>query len=121
MISYDGRRFRSTTHRPGAEAPVATYRQHGDLIWAEFAGGHVRQGSLTGIVAGDGDGVLDFTYTMVLSDGEVVAGRCRSIPHVLPDGRIRLAETWERYGERAAAGTSELEELTEPGPEPGVT
>src|SRR5262249_7978021 len=104
---YGGRRFRAAGH--GEQAPVATYRQRGDLVWADFAGGAVRRGSLTGLCRPDG--AVEFTYTMVLADGSVLAGHCRSIPEVLPDGRIRLHEQWERYGPHAAAGTSELEEI----------
>jgi hypothetical protein len=108
-IDYDGRRFRSTAHGPDADAPIALYRQEGDLLWAEFSGSDVRRGSLSGLSAGDG--TLQFTYTMVLADGEIVAGRCRSTPEVLPDGRIRLHEQWERYGPRASSGVSQLDEV----------
>jgi len=114
VIDYDGRRFRAAGH--GEQAPVATYRQRGDLVWADFGGGAVRRGSLTGLCARDDS--IEFTYTMVLTDGEVLAGRCRSTPEVLPDGRVRLHEQWERYGRHAATGTSELEEIgrhAEPG------
>jgi hypothetical protein len=107
VIDYNGRRFRSTAHGD-AEAALALYRQDGDLVWADFAGGNVRRGSLTGVCASDG--TLEFAYTMVLTGGDVVAGRCRSTPEVLDDGRIRLQETWERYGAHAASGVSTIEE-----------
>jgi hypothetical protein len=107
VIDYDGKRFRKVT--AGPEAPVAHYRQEGDLVWGSSAGGDVRRGSLTGLAAPDG--TLTFAYTMVLSDGRTVAGRCESVPEVLPDGRIRLNETWERYGPDADSGTSAIEEL----------
>lgn len=109
MIDYDGRRFRDAGHGPDTDAPVATYRQRGDLIWGGFSGGAVRRGSLNGLRRDDD--TLDFVYTMVLSDGSVLAGHCRSTPTVLADGRIRLHERWERYGRHAATGTSELEEV----------
>lgn len=109
MINYDGRRFRPVGHGADAEAPVATYRQSGDLLWAEFAGGDIRRGSLTGLCAADG--TLEFAYTMVLASGEVIAGRCTSSPELLADGRIRLHEKWERYGPHAARGVSELDEV----------
>jgi hypothetical protein len=48
---------------------------------------------------------------MVLADGELIVGRCHSFPSLLDDGRIRLTERWERYGPRAAAGVSHLEEI----------
>jgi len=107
MINYDGRRFQPTGHGP--DAPITTYRQDGDLLWADLFGGKVRRGALCGRC--DGEGVLDFTYSMVLKDGRVIAGHCRSTPEVLADGRIRLHEAWERYGPYAEAGVGELGEV----------
>src|SRR5215831_8082819 len=93
MVSYDGRTFRP--HGEGAHVPQARYHQDGNLIWGEFAGGHVRRGSLTGTCSPDG--TLDFAYCMVCDGGEIVSGRCRSTPRILADGRIRLTEEWERF------------------------
>lgn len=109
MIDYDGRRFRAVGHGP--EATIATYHQSGDLLWADFAGGTTRRGSLAGRCAENG--TLEFAYTMVLTSGEVISGRCVSTPEVLDDGRILLHEQWERYGPNAASGISEIEEVTE--------
>lgn len=108
MISYDGRTFRAQG-RPEGEAPVARYRQDGDLVWAEFAGGDVRRGALAGTCAPDG--TLEFAYSMVLTGGEVVSGCSISSPEVLADGRIRLHERFERYGRNAATGASCIEEI----------
>jgi hypothetical protein len=109
FIDYDQRRFASTAHGPDADAAVAIYHQDGDLLWADFSGSDVRRGFLSGLNAADG--TLEFTYTMVLEDGEIVAGRCWSVPEILPDGRIRLHERWERYGRNATSGVSQLEEV----------
>ena len=108
MINYDGRRFSPSPTTPG-RAAVADYHQREDLVWAEFAGGEVRRGSLAGTSAADG--VLQFAYCMVLTSGESITGVCRSIPEVLADGRIRLTEHWERFGAGADSGISTLEEL----------
>jgi peptide/nickel transport system substrate-binding protein len=110
VIDYDGRLFRAVGHGP--DAPVALYRQDGDLLWAEFAGGDVRRGSLSGLRSANG--TLEFAYTMVLTAGEVISGHCRSTPEVLADGRIRLHERWERFGPHANHGVSELEEVRGP-------
>ncbi len=107
MINYDGRRFQALG--AGGEAAVAVYRQSGDLLWGEFSGGETRRGALCGLCAPDGN--LDFTYTTVLTSGEVIAGRCLSTPQVLKDGRIRLHEKWERFGPNASTGVSEIEEI----------
>lgn len=107
MINYDGRRFQAV----GAtgEPAVAVYRQSGNLLWGEFAGGETRRGSLCGLCGRDGE--LEFAYTTVLASGEVISGRCLSTPQVLDDGRIRLHEKWERYGPNASSGISEIEEI----------
>jgi hypothetical protein len=107
-IRYDNRTFK-VADADGRDVPMARYHQDGDVVWAEFAGGKVRRGSLTGTCAPDG--VLRLAYCMVLEGGDVVSGRCVSTPTVLADGRIRLAEQWERYGPRGATGLSYLEEV----------
>jgi hypothetical protein len=107
MINYDGRRFRAVNGEP--DAPVALYRQDGDLVWAEFAGHDVRRGSLAGVCRPDG--TLEFAYSMVLGGGAVISGHCVSTPEVLGSGRIRLHEKWERFGRHATVGESMLEEV----------
>lgn len=106
---YDGRRFRAVK-LDGEPAPVAHYRQAGDLIWAEFTGGDVRQGHLTGRCAPDG--TLEIGYAMVLASGDVVAGFCVSIPEALPDGRIRLHERFRRFTPALLEGNSIIEEIS---------
>jgi len=111
MINYEGRRFRpvAVDGTDGGSDQVAVYRQNGDLIWGEFAGGKARRGSLTGTCGPDGE--LDFAYCMVLESGEVISGHCTSIPLVLDDGRIQLDEVWQRYGPHRSAGVSRLQEI----------
>ncbi|MFI5916439.1 hypothetical protein [Dactylosporangium sp. NPDC051541] len=104
-INYDGRRFRALD---GGDGVCAQYNQRGDLVWAEFEGGHVRRGTIIGRC--DADGVLRFAYTMVLQSGEVIAGRSTNSPQRL-GGTLVLREVWERFGEHAATGVSYLEEV----------
>ena len=109
MINYDARWFSPAGGPADEKGRIAVYRQRGDLLWGEFAGGDARRGALTGRV--DQNGHLEFGYCLVLVGGAVISGRCRSVPEVLPDGRIRLHETWERFGADAATGTSCIEEI----------
>lgn len=81
MIDYEGRRFRKVRDSGSEAAPVAQYHQQGDLVWAEFAGGDVRRGSLAGTCSADG--VVTFAYSMVLDRGEVISGRSVNTPEVL--------------------------------------
>ncbi|WP_410670880.1 hypothetical protein [Amycolatopsis sp. cmx-4-68] len=104
-LSYDGRRFRALG---GGDGAYAEYRQRGNLVWAEFEGGHVVRGTVTGTC--DAGGVLRLAYTMVLGGGEVIAGHSTSTPQ-WHGGTLVLREVWERYGEHAATGVSYLEEV----------
>jgi hypothetical protein len=108
VISYEGRRFRTAGALPG-ESAEAVYHQDGDLVWAEIKGGDVRHGSLAGRC--DAGGRVEFAYIMVRDNGDLVVGRCVSLPEVLADGRIRLNETWERFLPQAAQGESVLDEV----------
>lgn len=102
MIDYEGRRFRPE-EGGGTEA---TYHQDGDTVWAEFSGGEVKRGSLTGTCRPDG--TLRFGYTMAMADGRLIVGSCTSTPTLLDDGRVVLTEQWERYVPVASAGTSRI-------------
>jgi hypothetical protein len=107
-IDYDRHRFRPAG-TAGEDGLVALYRQDGDLLYGEFSGGRSRRGGLAGTCAPDG--TLRFAYCMVQTSGEVISGSCVSTPELLADGRVRLCERGERYGEHAAQGVSWLEEL----------
>jgi len=111
VINYNGRTFCSAAaETAGADGagPVGHYHQAGNVVWAEFAGGKVVRGTLVGSC--DHDGVLELAYSQLLHTGEVIAGRCRSVPDVLTDGRIRLHEHWQRFGADPGTGVSVIEE-----------
>ncbi|MEU6774440.1 hypothetical protein [Streptomyces sp. NPDC046759] len=86
-----------------------TYHEKDGEIWAEYAGGDVVRGHLVGTRQGDR---LDFRYVQLKSDGTTAAGHCVSTVVALPDGRVRLEETWE-WESGSGAGTSVVEQLTE--------
>ncbi|MCD0484561.1 hypothetical protein LO771_19715 [Streptacidiphilus sp. ASG 303] len=107
-IDYDGRRFRKAA---SADGVTARYHQEGDLVWADFAGGPVRRGSVNGVCGPDG--TLRLVYTMVLDGGDVIAGRSVNTPEQGAGGGLLLREEWERYGPHAETGVSYLAEVTE--------
>ena len=111
-VRYGGRRFRPVGAAggggaSGAGGPIGHYFQDGDLVWAEFSGGHLRTGRLVGRCRPDGS--IDAAYCQVMADGDVVAGSCISTPAVLADGRLRLTERWRRLD--GTSGISEIEEV----------
>jgi hypothetical protein len=87
-----------------------TYRERDGVIWADYTGGDVVRGHLVGTRDGDR---LDFRYVQLRTDGTTASGHCVSRVVELPDGRLRLEETWE-WESRPGSGTSVVEQVTEP-------
>lgn len=95
----------------GTRTRFAYHEKDGE-IWAEYAGGDVVRGHLVGTRAGDR---LDFRYVQLKTDGTTSSGHCVSEVVELPDGRIRLDETWE-WESQQGGGTSVVEQVTERAP-----
>ncbi|MEG0666741.1 n-acetylglutamate synthase [Gordonibacter sp.] len=84
------------------------YRQRGTVVWAEYDGGDIAQGHLLGTV--DARGGLRFHYHHLNAQGEMRAGVCESTPCLLPDGRLRMEESWQWLTDDCSAGHSVIEE-----------
>jgi hypothetical protein len=50
-------------------------------------------------------------YQHANTAGELMTGVCRSTPELLPDGRIRLHESWRWTCKDGSSGTSVIEEV----------
>jgi hypothetical protein len=87
-------------------ATVFRYHEDAGAVWADYAGGAVRRGYLVGTRDGDR---LDFRYVHLDTDGGTASGHCTSRIEELPDGRVRLHETWS-WESRDGAGESVVEE-----------
>ncbi|MET0233032.1 MAG: VOC family protein [Kibdelosporangium sp.] len=106
----DGRVFRAVADVDGGEvdtATIFTYHEQDGEIWAEYSGGRVKRGNLVGTRTGDR---LEFRYSQLNTAGETSTGHCLSTVETLPDGRLRLLETWQ-WESRPGSGTSVVEEL----------
>ncbi len=110
-INYHNKTFRSVVNTENGEVSAETvfhYNQHGSVVTAVYAGGSVANGHLIACV--DADGKLDMRYHHVNVQGELMTGVCRSVPEVLPDGRIRLHESWQWTCGDRSTGQSVVEE-----------
>ncbi|MFJ5777333.1 hypothetical protein [Streptomyces sp. NPDC093094] len=85
------------------------YHEKDGEIWADYAGGDVVRGRLVGTREGDR---LDFRYVQLKRDGTTSGGHCASRVVELPDGRIRLEETWQ-WESQTGSGTSVVEQVAE--------
>lgn len=112
MISYNGRKFRAIANTENGETSAETifeYRQQGNIVTSEYAGGKIRSGHLIALVAADG--TLDMRYHQVNERGELMTGMCRSVPEVMANGKIRLHETWQWTSGDGSRGSSVIEEI----------
>lgn len=109
-LSLDGRRFRPVGDTVGGKVGAETvfeFSQEGDLVHARYAGGQVRLGYLVGTSTGTD---VQFRYAQVNRAGDTATGQSRDRIEVLPDGRLRLHETWA-WDSQEGSGTSTLEEI----------
>lgn len=111
-INYDGRIFRTISNSISGEAGEDTifkYHQVDDIVMATYSGGTIRFGTLIATVSPDG--TLDMRYSHVNKDGHLATGTCSSQPELLPDGHLRLHETWQWTSGDLSQGTSIIEEI----------
>lgn len=111
MIDYNGKIFRPLVNSPNGAVNTATrfeYTQVADLLTATYSGGGIRYGQMVGRVLDQGE--LDFLYQHLSDDGSLHSGRCQSRPEYLPDGRLRLHESWQWSTGDRSTGTSIVEE-----------
>lgn len=111
-INYDGRRFRAVVNSPNGQVGATTffeYHQDGDNFHATYSGGQILQGHMIGKVREDG--IIDFVYHHIDTGSQLKSGHCRSVPEVLPDGKIRLHETWQWDFGGEGNGESIVEEM----------
>lgn len=112
MINYHNRSFRVQSNSENGETDTETifhYQQNGTILTCSYAGSQILQGQLLGIVRPDGS--IDMRYHQINTHGEIMTGKCLSIPEILPDNRIRLHEQWQWTSGDHSAGESLLEEI----------
>ena len=96
MINYDGKYFRPVSNTENGETSGDTlfkYRQEGNILTAEYAGGKIKDGHLIGLV--DENGNIDKRYHQINDHGVIMTGLCKSNPEFMTKGKIRLHETCE--------------------------
>ena len=111
-IDYEGRLFRAVSNSSTGEVgsdTVFRYRQSGNLVWGDYSGGSIKRGFLIATV--DDEGCLDMRYQHVNTSGELQTGVCKTRPELLPDGRLRLHESWQWTSGDGSKGESVLEEI----------
>ena len=112
MIHYHNKYFRPVQNTQNGETSPETifhYTQEGNIISSVYQGGKIIKGHLIGIV--DDEGKIDMRYHQVNDQNEIMTGICHSVPELLPNGKIRLHETWKWTSGDASQGSSIIEEI----------
>lgn len=112
-MNYHNKKFRPVQNTENGETSADTlfhYKQEGTLLTSNYSGGKISKGHLIGIV--DEAGNIDMRYHQVNDQGELMTGTCQSKPEVLPNGKIRLYETWRWTSGDESEGSSILEEIS---------
>lgn len=111
-MHYHNKIFRPIANTENGETSgdtVFVYKQSGNILTAEYQGGRILTGQLIGLV--DEAGCIDMRYQQVNANGEIMTGICRSVPEILPNGKIRLHERWQWTSGDCSAGESIVEEV----------
>lgn len=111
MLDYNNRIFRPIQNTENGETSTETifhYQQEGNVLTSHYAGGKVKMGHLVGVV--DKNGVIDMRYHQINSSDELMTGMCTSVPEIMPNGKIRLHETWQWTSGDYSKGESIVEE-----------
>src|SRR5688572_23129990 len=107
--SLDGRVFRSSGAVEGGQVSADTefrYREHDGMVWSSYNGGAIRHGHLVGTRQEDR---VEARYAQLHRDGTTADGHVSATIEELPDGRLRLHETWA-WESQPGAGTSVVTE-----------
>ncbi|MEO1487355.1 MAG: n-acetylglutamate synthase [Bacteroidota bacterium] len=111
-INYHNKKFRPVQNSANAETSESTifvYKQNGNLLTSRYSGGRIKEGHLIAIV--DDSGNIDMRYHQINTKGELMTGICQSKPEILPNGKIRLYESWQWTSGDKSKGNSILEEI----------
>ena len=110
-MNYNDKKFRPISNTENGETSNETlfhYKQVGNILTSEYAGGRIKHGHLIGLV--DDAGTIEMRYHQVNDKNELMTGICLSTPEILKNGKIRLHERWEWTSGDKSKGTSIIEE-----------
>ena len=108
----DKKRFRSAQNSGTGEVSSETvfhYHQEQEQVWAEYSGGEILRGHLIGFI--NGEGKLDMVYHHINASNELKTGKCISTIEILPNGKLRLHESWQWTCDDYSKGESVIEEI----------
>lgn len=111
-INYHNKKFRAVYTSANSQTSAETlfhYQQDGNILKCEYSGGNIKKGVLIGLV--DENGRIEMCYSQINHKNELMSGVCASTPEILPNGKIRLRESWQWTSGDFSKGSSIIEEM----------
>ena len=111
-MNYNNKKFKAVQNSTSGEVSdemIFHYKQEGDVLTCQYAGKYIIYGHLLGLV--DDVGRITMSYHQVNTKGELRSGTCISSPEIMPNGKIRLKESWQWTTGDGSKGHSILEEV----------
>lgn len=111
-INYHNRRFKPIFNSDNgvvSAGMIFHYQQTGNILSCSYNGENIIKGHLIGKV--NPSGCIDMSYHQVNIEGQIMTGLCKSIPEILPNGKIRLHEDWQWTSGDKSRGKSILIEI----------
>ena len=112
IINYDGKVFCIEANSANGDVTKETlfyYHQKGDVLWAEYSGGNIIKGNIVGVVSDKG--IIDFNFQHINAKKEVKTGVCHSVPNMIENGKLELAESWQLLSGDKSKGESRTREI----------
>ena len=111
-MNYHDKKFKVISNSDNGDVStemIFHYQQVGDVLSCKYEGVDIKDGHLIGTV--DEDGSINMRYRQLNGRGEEVSGVCLSKPEIMPNGKIRLHESWRWTSGDQSTGESILEEV----------
>ncbi|GAA4890711.1 hypothetical protein GCM10023311_13730 [Flaviramulus aquimarinus] len=112
MINYNNKIFKPVLTSRNSEVSISTifeYKQNNNILTCSYSDHHIISGHLIGLVEDNGN--INMQYHQINKKGELMTGICHSKPEIMPNGKIRLHESWQWTSGDKSKGTSVLEEI----------
>ena len=112
MINYNDKKFRTISNTDNGDTSSQTifhYKQVNNLLTSEYSGGKITIGHILGLVSENGN--IEMRYHQLNSNQELMTGICYSTPEIMPNGKIRLHESWQWTSGDNSKGNSIIEEI----------
>jgi hypothetical protein len=110
-FNFDGKTFQ-VLRNDGPEVDVTAetrfhFRQQGNIVHADYAGGRVKFGKLLALLEGN---TMRHHYIQINERGEFHSGHGSDEIRVTPDGKIQLIDRW-KWETKEGSGVCILEEV----------